>query len=93
MKRIERKLFQVGDELAGIARALNLANEELIYHEHLNDDTQRDAAVSQSPIDRADARETASDVTRFKRHIAQLRIRQEKLEKRHTKLLRRLGTN
>jgi len=91
MKRIERKLFQLGDELAAIERALHLASEELVYHEHLNDDTQRDAAVSGSPVDRADARETASDVARFKRHIEQLRSKQAKLEAQRSKLIGKLG--
>ena len=91
MKRIERKLFRLGDELAAIESALHLAHEELVYHEHLNDDTQRDAAVSGSPIDRADARETASDVARFERHIEQLRSKQRKLESQRAKLVEKLG--
>jgi len=90
MKRIERKLFQLSDEIAALERAEGLAAEELIYHEHLNDDTQRDAAVSGSPIDRADARETASDVARFARHIDDLRRRRLRLEGKRTKLLERL---
>ena len=91
MKRIERRLFRLGDELAAIERALHLANEELVYHEHLNDDTQRDAAVSGSPVDRADARETASDVARFERHIEQLRSKQQKLQAQRAKLARKLS--
>ncbi len=91
MKRIERKLFTIGDEIERLVRAEELAREELIYHEHLNDDTQRDAAVSGSPIDRADARETAGDVARFERHIASLRAKQEKLETKRSKLLGKLG--
>ena len=91
MKRIERKLFQLGDEIAALQAAESLAQEELIYHQHLNDDTQRDAAVSGSPVDRADARETAGDVARFERHLAQLRLRREKLEDKRTRLLKRIG--
>ena len=90
MKRIERKLFQLSDEIAALQRAETLAAEELIYHEHLNDDTQRDAAVSGSPLDRADARETASDVARFAKHVDELRRRRLKLEEKRTKLLARL---
>jgi hypothetical protein len=91
MKRIERKLFRLTDEIAALKRAETLAAEELTYHEHLNDDTQRDAAVSGSPIDRSDARETASDVARFRRHLDDLRKRRERLEARRQRLLVRLS--
>ena len=91
MKRIERKLFQIGDEIEALEEAERLAREELIYHQHLNDDAQRDAAVSDSPLDRADARETAGDVDRFERHLSNLRARRERLEARRSRLLARLG--
>lgn len=90
MKRIERKLFEIGDEIAALQKAEELASEELIYHEHLNDDAQRDAAVSDHPIDRADAKETAGDVTRFERHLEQLGRKRAKLEKKKQKLLDKL---
>jgi hypothetical protein len=91
MKRTERKLFQLGDEIVALQRAEELAAEELVYHEHLNDDTQRDAAVSGNPIDRADARETSGDVARFRRHLDDLRLRREKLEAQREKLVRKLA--
>lgn len=90
MKRIERKLFQIADQIAAVEKAERLAEEELIYHEHLNDDTQRDAAVSGSPIDRADARETAGDVARFRQHLEELRANREKLEAKRQRLLEKL---
>ena len=90
MKRIERKLFRIGDELAAIDEAIRLAREELIFHDHLNDDAQRDAAVSDSPIDRMDARETASDVARMQDHIESLEITKRRLEIKRKKLLGRL---
>jgi hypothetical protein len=91
MKRIERKLFEMADEIAALQRAEEIAVEELNIHRHLNDDTQRDATVSGSPIDRADARETAGDVARFERHVAQLRARRAKLEAKRAKLLSKLA--
>ena len=91
MKRIERRLFELGDEIAALSRAEDLASEELIYHEHLNDDAQRDAAVSDHPIDRSDARETAGDVARFARHLAQLRGKRAKLETKRQKLLDKMA--
>ncbi len=91
MKRIERKLFKLGDEIEALRKAERLAREELIYHQHLDDDAQRDAAVSDSPIDRADARETASDVTRFHRHIRDLEERRLRLERKRQDLLEKLN--
>jgi hypothetical protein len=91
MKRIERKLFQIGDEIRAIAEAERLAREELIYHQHLNDDAQRDAAVSGNPLDRADARETAGDVDRFERHLDGLRAKREQLEAKRQRLLAKLN--
>lgn len=90
MKRIERKLFQIGDEIEALGRAEELAMEELIYHQHLNDDAQRDAAVSGHPIDRADARETGGDVTRFEKHLDDLRGKRAKLEAKRQRWLKRL---
>ncbi len=90
MRRIERRLFQINDEIAALRRDEDLAREELIFHRHLNDDAQRDAAVSDSPLDRADARETEGDVARFERHVARLRKARERLERQRDRLVRRL---
>ena len=91
MKRIERKLFRLNDEIEALDRAEVLALEELNYHVHLNDDAQRDAAVSEHPIDKADARETAGDVLRFERHLEQLRSKRSKLQDKRSRLVERLG--
>ena len=91
MKRIERKLFRIGDELAAIDEAIRLAREELIFHDHLNDYAQRDAAVSQSPVDRSDARETASDVARMQDHIDSLELTKRRLAMKRQKLLGKLS--
>lgn len=90
MGHIENKLFRLNDEIAALRRDEELAREELTFHRHLNDDAARDAAVTGSPIDRADARETASDVARFERHIEKLRRSRERLEAQRDKLLRKL---
>ncbi len=91
MRRIESRLFQLGDEIRALEQAEVLAAEELIYHQPLNDDAQRDAAVSDLPIDRADARETAGDVARFEKHLTDLQRRRAKLESKRVKLVGRLG--
>jgi hypothetical protein len=90
IKRRERKLFAIGDRLEAIERELVLAREELTYHRHLDDDTQRDAAVTDSPIDRADARETAGDVARFETLIRKLESERADLENQRARLLAKL---
>ena len=91
MRRTERRLFALADRLQRIEHDLRLAREELAYHVHLDDDARRDAAVSDHPIDRADARETSADVARFKRLIRRLERERTSLRERHSRLLDRLG--
>ncbi len=91
MRRIEKKLFALNDQIAAAIRDEELAAEELIFHQHLHDDAQRDAAVSGSPFDREDARETGADVARFERHIEALRSTRLKLETQRDKLLDKLS--
>ena len=90
MSRRERKLFAIGDRLSQIEHELTMARDELNYHQHLDDDAQRDAAVSNHPIDRADARETAGDVARFEALIRRLELERAELEERRTRLIAKL---
>ncbi len=91
MSRLERKIFRLGDQIAAIERQEALVSEELAIHRHLHDDAQRDAVVSDHPLDRADARDTGADVARFERALEDLRLRRLKLVERRDRLLRRLG--
>jgi hypothetical protein len=90
MRRIERRLFRINDAIAALLRDERLADEELNFHRHIDDDTQRDASVSGHPIDKADARETAGDVRRFELHVAQLRRKRALLEMKRDKLIKKL---
>ncbi len=90
MGRIEQRLFRLNDEIAALRRDEERVAEELNVHRHLDDDAQRDAAVSNSPIDRADARDTAADVARFESALAALQRQREKLEAKREKLLAKL---
>jgi hypothetical protein len=89
--RLEDRIFRLNDEIEALRQAEQLAANELDIHRHLNDDAQRDAAVSDNPFDRADARDTAADVARFERHIAKLQQTRIKLEAKRDKLLAKLG--
>ena len=89
MGRIERRLFRINDEIAHLSEELRLAEEELQIHRHLDDDARRDAAVG-GPIEREDARITASDVDRFEKVIGGLQERIDRLERRRAQLLAKL---
>jgi len=91
MSRLERRLFRLADEIAHVSEELRQAEEELFVLMHLDDDAQRDAAVSDHPIDRDDARETAADVARFRRLVAHLTGKRDDLESKRQRLLLRLG--
>jgi hypothetical protein len=90
MRRVEKRLFRLNDDIAALRVEQDLAREELVFHQHLNDDAQRDAAGG-SALDRADARETAADVARIEAHIADLGRKIRDKEAKRDALLERLG--
>ncbi len=90
MARIESKIFKLNDAISALQSEEQLVGEELTFHRHLNDDAQRDAAVSGHPIDRADARDTEGDVARFESSLDALAARRRKLEQKRDRLLQRL---
>ena len=85
-QRTER-LFRINDEISALRRDEYCAYEELIMLGHLDDDAQRDAAVSGSLLDAADARTTAGDVARMERHVDALRAARERLERKRDGML------
>jgi len=91
MSLLERRLFHLNEVLARAAEEERLAAAELEVHRHLDDDARRDAAVSGSPIDREDARDTAADVARFQSLVDGLQQRRLRLEAKRQRLLARLG--
>jgi hypothetical protein len=91
MRRSERQLFRLNDELQRLRRDLELTGGELQMHRHLDDDARRDAAVSDSPIDRAEAHLTAKDVRRMEAALEDLRRRIAQAEIERDRLLSQLG--
>jgi hypothetical protein len=87
MERRTERLFRINDEISALRRDEYLASEELIMLGHLDDDARRDAGVSGSPLDAQDARETAGDVARMQRHVADLRAVREHLEHKRDRML------
>jgi len=91
MRQRAERVFQINDEIASLHRDEYLAFEELIMLGHLDEDAQRDAATSGSPLDAAEARETAGDVARMQRHVADLRAARERLEHKRDHMLEDLS--
>ena len=91
MRRIERRILRISDELERIREQVRLTEEELRIHQHLDDDARRDAAVG-GPIEREDARITSGDVARFDRLLASLRSQEAQLEEQRHKLLKRVDS-
>ena len=90
MRRIERKIMKISDQLAALREELRLLTEELNYHQHLDDDAQRDAALGDAE-DRALAYETTNDRLRFERLVRETEARIDKAEIRRARFLTDLG--
>jgi ubiquinone biosynthesis protein UbiJ len=92
MARDKERIFRINDEIAALRRDEHLAFEELIMLGHLDDDAQREAAVSGNPMDAAEARDTAGDVARMERHVQALRAARERLERKRDGMLEKLSS-
>lgn len=90
MGRTERRLFSIADRMAELAQEEAAVREELSFHRHINDDAQRDAALSDSSFEKMEARLTAADVGRFERRLEQIDRERAKLETKRLELLDRL---
>ncbi len=91
MARIEQRIFRLNDEIAALRAQESQVLDELTVLRHLDDDARRDAAVSDHPIDRADAQETAGDVARMESNLAGLRRNVDRLEAKRDQLLGSVG--
>ena len=90
MSRLHDRLFRITDEIDRLREQERLAGAELDVLLHLDDDARRDAAVG-GPLERDDARVTAADVARFRKHLAALNAKRRHLEHKRERLLKRLG--
>jgi len=88
--RITRKLLTVTDRIHALTAERGQVSSELEWHRHINDDAQRDAAVSGSREDRLEASSTAADVHRFERRLRDIDRDLAKLERRRQSLLTKL---
>jgi predicted component of type VI protein secretion system len=87
VRRTERRLFKLNEELTRLRREEELTRGELEMHSHLFDDFERDAVVSDAPSDRADARQSSKDVDRLQGALESVRVKIERTEHRRAELL------
>ncbi|MFQ5516429.1 MAG: hypothetical protein ACE5E8_02545 [Acidimicrobiia bacterium] len=90
MRRLESRLFRINDRLSELVEEARLAGAELEMLRHIDDDARRDAAVTDNPLDRDDARETARDVARFEKVLADIADERDELEAKRDRLLGKL---
>ena len=88
--RITRKLLRVTDQIRSLQAERGQVWSELEFHRHINDDAQRDAAVSEFNEDKLEATATAADVRRFERHLAKVDKDLARLERKRQSLLAKL---
>jgi hypothetical protein len=84
------KIHALSAIIEGLDGDIDQARAELGMLEHIDSDAQRDAAVTEHAEDTQDARMTASDVTRMKRHIDKLVSKRAKTARKRDATLAKL---
>lgn len=90
MGRIAKRLFKIADQLMDLDEEHQRVAAELEYHRLIDDDAQRDAAVSGATSDRLEASATSKDVSRFEKRLREIAARREKLHIKRARLLDKL---
>ena len=88
--RIARKLLRLTDRMQALQAERGQVSSELVFHQHINEDAQRDAVVSGTNEDRLEAAATAADVRRFEKRLRDIDRELEKLERKRQSLLAKL---
>ena len=83
--------MRLNDEIAALREQERQAFEESQMHRHLNDDAERDYAVSGHAFDRMDAEDTRGDVARADQVVEGIRRSRQRLEHKRDKLLTKLS--
>jgi hypothetical protein len=77
--------------IASVEEEIRQAVAEVDMLEHIDDDAQRDALVSEGAEDRQVARMTARDVRRAERYVERLRADRSKLAMKRDRLIEKLA--
>ncbi|MEX2422928.1 MAG: hypothetical protein WD990_03020, partial [Acidimicrobiia bacterium] len=84
------KLLRIIDRMQALHAERGQVSSELVFHRHINEDAQRDAAVYETNEDRLEATSTAADVRRFEKRLRDIDRDLEKLERKRQSLLAKL---
>ncbi len=90
MGRVAKQLFKIADQLVELDEEHHRVESELAYHRLIDDDAQRDAAVSGAQADRLEASATSKDVSRFEKRLREIAAKREKLHMKRARLLDKL---
>jgi len=85
------KIRSLSGHIDSMSADLIQARQEIEILRHIDDDAQRDAAVSENYDDRAAAKMTQSDIARMDKHIRDLERARAKLVAKRDKLIRKLA--
>lgn len=78
-------------QISALEQQIGQVEVEVSMLRHIDDDAQRDAAVSENHDDRAAAKMTQSDVARMVKHIRDMERVHAKLVKKRDRLIRKLA--
>lgn len=89
MRRVEKKLFRIADEIRSLQVEEDRLAAELEEHRTRHHDARLDA-IDGHADDRAHFREIETDLVRFEKAVAKLRDRRASLEEERVRLLAKL---
>jgi hypothetical protein len=85
------RIVGLNAQIAVLDDQIDQVHAERSMLQHIDDDAQRDAAVSGSYGDRADAKRTGADVIRMDTQVARMERTRSKLVVRRDKLITKLA--
>lgn len=85
------RIHGLNTQIATLEAQIDQADVELSMLEHIDDDAQRDAAVSENYDDRAAAKMTDADVVRMRKQIQNMGRTRRKLVGKRDRLIRKLA--
>lgn len=85
------KIRGLNHQIAAVESDIGQVSDELSVLRHIDDDAQRDAAVTDKYDDRAAAKMTHSDVIRISKQIEAMERTRAKLVAKRDRMIRRLA--
>ena len=90
MKRVEKKLFAIGDRIGDLDRQRREVQAELDELREIAAESAADAVYYDEALDRKDARLTSADVERFEKILKRIEGERADLEAKRAKLMEKL---